>query len=463
MKKLLLLASVFLSWILGCRSLQAQFLPASSNAVFYFAQLADGGPPTQRWRSVFRIVNPFTITNQSVSGTIWFFDPQGNPLPLDFGNGPVTSLQVSIPAQGAIQFQTVGKSSTLVTGSVVAQFDSTVQAVEEFQASTNGLFASAASVNGSGFTYEFETYADSYTGIAVANPSTSAIYCFGTLWDASGNTLGQNAFTLLGRGQTSFDIGIALKLTTPTPGSYSLSCNGVPSPTASSPLSPFVALTLAGNSLGITSSMPPGNYALPSDPYALTWNAFYQLRKALNSVPSLQVGQPNLQISADQVINASFTSATNTVTVNLALVELMADSPSEVAQVIAHELGHAHQFVAGGGVLANGTTFNSDIELDADEFSLFGLLLTGYDAYAAGGALGKLGMASQQTSLVDQKYDNLNDPHTSFTNRMGLIMGEIQTLCSLPQAVSLCQSEHILFHPDMPSSTPLLRRKEPGK
>ncbi len=455
MKKLFVPVIVGMCWLLAGANLQAQFLPASSNAVFWFAQLADGGPSSQRWRSVFRLVNPITMTNQPVAGTLWFFDPQGNPLPLDFGYGPVTSLQVTIPAEGAIQLQTAGISGTLRTGSVVAVFDSPVQAVEEFLSWTNGVFATAASVNGSGPTYAFETFGDSYTGIAVANPSTSTIYCSGALTDASGNAVGGNTFTLPGQGQVSFDIGIALNVPTPAAGSYRLFCYAVPSPTPTSPLRPFVALALAGNSFEITSSMPPGNYTLPGTPYAMIWNAFYQLVKDLNNTPGLGVGQPKLQISTDQVINAFFDPTTNTVNIELALVELLADSPSEVAFVIAHELGHAHQFVSGS------LQFNpTNPELDADEFALFGQLLTGYDAYAAGGALGKLMMALQATGLVAQQWENQYDPHTSFPNRMGQIILEIQTVCALPEAGTLCQQEHILFHPHMPSSsTPLLPNK----
>jgi hypothetical protein len=460
MKKLFVSAMVGMCLLLCDSSVQAQFLPASSNAVFYFAQLADGGAPVQRWRSVFRIVNPVTITNQSATGTLWFFDPEGIPLPLDFGNGPVTSLQVTIPAKGAVQFRTAGVSGTLRTGSVVAQFDSPVQAVEEFQDWSNGAFAIAASVNGSGFAYEFETYADRNTGVAVANPSTSAIYCSGTLTDASGNALGVNTFALPGRGQTSFDIGVALNFSTASPGSYSVSCSGSPNPTPTSPPSPFVALTLAGNSYEITSSMPSGNYALPTNPYAMIWNAFYGLKKALNSTPGFGVGQPQLLIASDATscgpnagpINACFNPASNTVTVTLALVELLADSPSEVAFAIAHELGHAHQYVTGANQF-----YPTNAELDADEFSLFGLLLTGYDPYAAGGSLGKLMMALQMTSFNWQLWENQYDPHTSFPNRMGVIMSEIQTICALPQGLSLCQQEHALFHPDLPPSTPLLR------
>ena len=41
-------------------------------------------------------------------------------------------------------------------------------------------------------------------------------------------------------------------------------------------------------------------------------------------------------------------------------------------------------------------------ELYADQFSLAGLVLTGYDAYAAAGALGKLMAAYGRTGLGNQ-------------------------------------------------------------
>lgn len=444
MKKLFLLDLVGLFLISpGFPNLQAQYLPASSNAIFRFAHLADGGPQTDKWKTVFRIINPNAITNLTVSGTLWFFDPQGNPLALDFGNGAVTSLPISLAVHGAIELKTTGASQVLRTGSVVGQFDSPVLAVEEFQNWRNGVLVNGASINASGGTYEFQTFADKYTGIAVVNPTSGSISCSGTFLDGVGNSLGSNSVTVPGFGQTSFTLGNILSIPTGAPGSYFLKCQNAP----------FAALAIAGDSHGITSSMPPGDYALPSNQYRTVWNAFYQLVKALNSVPGLQVGQPKLQILGDQALDAKYYKATNTVMIQLALVELLADSPSEVASVIAHELGHAHQALAG-------SQFNAtDPELDADQFSLWGLLFAGYDAYAAGGAMGKLLMVSGRTPLLVQLYDDLADPHTSFTNRMGLIMGEIQYVCSLPEGVPLCQQVHGTFHPHLPSSSaPLLKK-----
>jgi hypothetical protein len=383
---------------------------------------------------------------------MWFYNDQGAPLPLDFGNGPVTSVSLTIAAQGAVQLQTAGTSPALRGGWVVAAFDSPVLGVEEFQSYKYGVFDKAASANAGGLTYQFETYADKYTAVAVANPDAATIYCSGTLLDSSGNTVQGNTFTLPPTGHTVFTLVNVLKLAALSPGSYNVGCSWQPNAPAGSGLAPFVALSIAGNSNGtnITSSMPPGNYALPSDPYRMIWNAFSQLVGALNKTAGLGVGQPQLQIGTGQDINAWFDPTTNTVTINLALVELIADSPSEVAFAVAHELGHAHQFVTGT------LQFNpTDKELDADMFSLFGLLLTGYDAYASGGALGKSMMALHATSFFTQLWENQFDPHTSFPNRMNNIMTEIQNVCNYSSQIQdLCQREHAIFHPNMPPSTP---------
>ena len=64
-------------------------------------------------------------------------------------------------------------------------------------------------------------------------------------------------------------------------------------------------------------------------------------------------------------------------------------------------------------------------------------MLAGYDAYAAGGALGKLFMASGSAKLLDTNFDNLAargvNPQTSFQDRLGAVYSEIQSICGLSQ------------------------------
>ena len=415
---------------------KGQFLPANAQSTFYFAHFADGGPVTSQWRTAIRITNPLGLSNFPVTGTLFFFDPQGNPLGVDFGSGASPSLPVSIPANGSIQLQSTGLNPNVRTGSIWATFDYPVSAVEEFQNWGNGAIVNAASVNGQAGSSVFQTFADKFTGMAVANVDSKAISCGGQFFDSSGKVVGRNTFSIGIGGQTSFTVGSVVSVGDGVVGSYELGCNvGV-----------FAAVAIGGNSQGITSSMPPGGYSLPLDQFALARKAYSQLVKALNQLfPGF--GQPQLKFYGDAVLNAWYDPATNTVNIEVGLLQLLADSPSETAWVLAHELGHAYQKFKGGN------TFDANPELDADQLATVEMLVTGYDAYAAGGALGKLQMALGQTSLLAQAFDNLNDIHTSFSNRMGVVMSEIQQICGIQSLKEFCQTEHSIFHPQAP--TPL--------
>ncbi len=414
----------------------AQFLPANAQSSFYFAHFADGGPVANQWRTAIRITNPLGQTNFPVSGTLFFFDPQGSPLGVDFGSGPSTSRQVNIPANGSVQIQSTGLNPILRTGSIWASFDYPVSAVEEFQNWSNGAIVNAASVNGLPGSYVFQTFADRFTGIAIANIDPNPINCGGQFFDSSGNVLGRNSFSIGVSGQASFTVGSVVSVGDGVVGSYQIGCN----------VGAFTAVAIGGNSKGITSSMPPGGYSLPADQFAMARKAYSQLVKALNQlVPGF--GQPKLNFFGDTVLNAWYDRTANTVNIEVGLLQLLADSPSETAWVLAHELGHAIQKFTGN------TTFDANPELDADQIATVEMLLTGYDAYAAGGALGKLQMALGQTSLVAQAFDNLNDIHTSFSNRMGVVMNEIQQICGLQAYKQFCEIEHTIFHPQAP--TPL--------
>ena len=140
------------------------------------------------------------------------------------------------------------------------------------------------------------------------------------------------------------------------------------------------------------------------------------------------------------------------------LAELISDSESELAFVVAHELGHIIQARIGQLALVPG-----NIELDADEYGLYLSLAAGYDPYGAAGALAKLSMASGTAGLLNQNFDNLaavagTDLHGSFNNRLALIFQSMQALCSLQVAQSFCTQYKSLFHPHLPAAAPLMVR-----
>src|SRR5947209_7524446 len=82
--------------------------PQGSEVLSYFPQLSDGGPATQHWKTTLIFVNPNDLpTVVQVS----FYGDNGNPLALDFGNGPVSTFNFSLPPQGSAIFKSASTST----------------------------------------------------------------------------------------------------------------------------------------------------------------------------------------------------------------------------------------------------------------------------------------------------------------------------------------------------------------
>jgi hypothetical protein len=316
----------------------------------------------------------------------------------------------------------------LRTGFVRGSFDAPVQATSEFRNFRNGVFSNGASVDGIVPSRVFWTFADAFTGIAVANPYSSSVNCVGIFVESEGQAIRQIAINLGQLSQISFTLGAALSLAPDAVGSFQIVC----------PLE-VVSLAIAGNALGITSSLPSGAWKVPANHLAAIQKVFKQLVRSANSV-GLTIGQPNLQFVTE--LNAYAQASTNTVSIGLALAELLADSESELAHVIGHELGHIYQY-------QHGLEFHPNAELDADLFGVMAALSAGYDPYGAAGLMGKLMMVTGRTNPLIQIFDNLTDPHTSFSFRMENIFSEISYQCSLPAQIQLCADYHDIVHPHL--------------
>ena len=434
---------VFAALCLAFDQLQAQLQPASSQTDFYFAHITDGGTDSERWTTQFRFVNPHSF---QATGTLRFFTQNGGPLTVDFGTGSGDFFREDIPARGSVCFETKGTSPDLNVGFVQAIFDSPIQATAEFRVWRNDVFSNGTSVDGIVPNTRFWTFADAFTGIAVANPNQSFVSCTGIFLDSHGNIIRQTTISLPAFNHQAFNLGSFLTLPQNIEGSYIITCP-----------EPVVSLAIAGNNKGITSSLPSGAYALPQNHEANIRRIFKHLVKTLNSTPDgkYAVGQPELLIGRGLILNAVAEQDRNRVTIWLALAELLADSPSELAYVIAHELGHIYQ-------ASHGQIFEpNNYELDADVFALFAAFFADYDAFAAAGALGKLAMVTKNASINAQRFDDLNDPHTSFTNRMIQLYGVIERVCSFPDNDSFCSRTREIFHPHMPP--PLRNPEEEGQ
>jgi hypothetical protein len=163
---------------------------------------------------------------------------------------------------------------------------------------------------------------------------------------------------------------------------------------------------------------------------------------------------PNLVISSTQEVNAFATAAQN-VQINLALSELVSDSPSELAFLVAHELAHIAQYRSGANtiILANS---QANREADADLVGMILLLNAGFDPYGAAGAMGKLSMANGSTGLVSPFFDGLTDGTAAFSStRINSMTGVIVSACGYVSLNGFCAPYKTAIHPDFPASAPL--------
>jgi hypothetical protein len=118
-----------------------------------------------------------------------------------------------------------------------------------------------------------------------------------------------------------------------------------------------------------------------------------------------------------------------------------------LAFAVAHELGHIVQY------RTNRLAFFSNREFDTDQYGMLFSLLAGYDPYAAAGTLAKLSMATGDSSLISQAFDNISgDLHGSFNNRLAAVYSTIATICQLPQATPFYATYKSIIHPHFPGS-----------
>lgn len=129
---------------------------------------------------------------------------------------------------------------------------------------------------------------------------------------------------------------------------------------------------------------------------------------------------------------------------------MLSDSPSELAFIVGHELGHIYQQRTGNFVL------DPDREWNADKWGLLMELGAGYDPYAGAGALGKLGMATATAGLQAQLVQNWEqmtgaDAHGSFATRIDNLTTFIEQVCGYSATwQTVCAQFKTVVHPALP-------------
>lgn len=426
---------------LSCSHLAAQFEPQSAHVLLYFPQLADGGDGTQQWQTTFIFTNPNSTWTAQCEVRLLADD--GSPLVIDLGSGSVSQFQLSVPPQGRRTLISRMVSRTILSGWAKAACTLPVQATVLFRALENGKPQVEISAPSASPSAVFRSAANGSLGIAIANVYINAsLDVTVTAFDNDGRRVQSNSLRLCPSCHRSFNLSDFMSLPSSFEGSILIESSRI--------MEGFVAWTLNAER-GLLSSLPSGGLGWPAPHHDQLWLVFLKtLAAAARLYPQVDYSALRFNIGTEPIINA-FARRDGLVQVNLALAQLMGDSPSELAFIVGHEIAHYMQFRLNRPI----TGFTSNIEIDADLVGMILSLTAGYDPYGGAGALGKLMMATQRTGLVAQYFDDLNDPHTSFANRMGTMFERLSTACGTPSVKPLCDLYKSFLHPNFPSGMPL--------
>lgn len=216
-------------------------------STYYYSQVAFQGG----YQSTLTLAN---YSAQAVTCVTNFYGDSGNPLGVPFTQGTVsTRTDVLQPGQ-AIHDQTVADlSAATAQGWGQSTCTAPVQASMLYRYFVNGVAQGEAGVNGeTSATTKFATFAQTVTGVAYANPSTTQTASVTLdVISAAGLHLGSTVINLGPLQHGAANLGPLLGLSAFT-GSLEISAS-----------SPIISLSLNFEAFPVFSSMPPGD--LPSN------------------------------------------------------------------------------------------------------------------------------------------------------------------------------------------------------
>lgn len=217
--------------------------PLSSSSNYYFSQLAVGG-------GYQTTLTYFNYSPQTVTCVTNFYSDQGTPLAIPFTQGTISTRTDVLAPGGSIHDQSVANLSAAVSqGWAQGGCSGPVEANVLYRFYTAGVASGEASVGGeTAPTTEFATFAQTATGVAYANPSTtqSATITI-TAYNAAGSKLGSQVITLGPLAHGAANIGPLLGLSNFTGGIKITSTM------------PIISLSLNAEAFPVFSSLPPGD------------------------------------------------------------------------------------------------------------------------------------------------------------------------------------------------------------
>ena len=415
----------------------AQFQPETAEVDLYFAQIADGGPANIYWQTTLMFQNPSTTTTAFID--IFFQDDNGNPLNLNFGSGAADHLSISVPPGGLRVFRTTPGAQT-VSGWCDAYSDIPVVGTATYRRYDNGVPALEVANSNTLPAISYASYAARDLAVAIANPYSISSTVTATVFDSEGAQMGTPvSVTMPAWGHTSFLLNERFpNLSSSFQGTLSLDAGAGPGY--------FAALTLNVSAANLLTALPSGRFAWPEDQFDRMWKLYLTM---LDSARGLYtIGTVTLDLTASGQVSAYTTFAPTTIHMDYATAELI-DSDAELAFIFGHELGHVVQ-------QSQGTTFNTNAELDADTHGTLFLLGALYEPYAASGLFGRMQMLSNVPGVLGNILRDTSAPtqHASFSARIDNVMTVLQTGCSGGNA-TLCAALRNILHPDAPPTLPL--------
>jgi hypothetical protein len=219
--------------------------PVVPQVPYYFSHLAVGGG----WQTTLTLVN---YSPQPVTCVTNFYSDIGSPLSISFSQGSVSTRTDTLQAGQSIHDQTTGNPPAVMQGWAQAICTGPIQASVLYRLYQAGVAVGEASVNAeTAPTTEFATFAQTATGVAYANPSTTqSANVTLTVWDATGNRLGSQTVALGPLAHGSANLGLLL---------------GIPNFTGFVKITstlPIISLSVNAEAFPVFSSLPPGD--LPS-------------------------------------------------------------------------------------------------------------------------------------------------------------------------------------------------------
>lgn len=442
-----------------CQQGQSQGIPESAHVNLYFPHLAYGGDSSSHWEVT------ITASNSSRSEadlTLGFYNDEGVSFPIHFPQGLRSRMTVNLMPSHTTSFTSIPSQHKRITGWAYGYSDVPVLVHIVLRQLRNGLPIQAVTISPTVPALSHTFQVGPKATLVIANVATeTAIDVPVALFDAKGDLVGSHLIQITSKGhhsETIHSLFPAVKTSelefmglisigpSAVIGSLCPSCNprGID-------LRTHIAWAYESDDREILTGLPKGAVSFPKSHHDEIWLAFHQTLRSSNNFTQEIPSNLKLTISTDQEVNA-FARNGNEIGITLGLAELLGDSPSELAFVIGHELGHIYQ------QRTQSNAFDENREHDADFWGVLLSLGAGYDPYGAAGALAKLAMATGRASLTNQFFEDvpIANAHQSFNTRLSKLFDKISFACtSSVDMAQFCSAYKTIVHPHLPDVSPL--------